>query len=415
MLKKTFVLVLVLSMLLSVAAVAGASNRDMQMVGGVMVSNSTDSFFFLPMEDGFARHWGLFALSSAKNGPIWEVPDGIPARLIHADDSYVYFLGYTDAERKVHSLYAVNLTTGAAEEILKGIGTAFVEDDDVMLYVPVDDPYMLARYNLTTRKQTDVKSMKKSEKTIYDAEVYKGNLYFTTKDANGNEDGYRLNDSTGLANNLDKPSPQLLRGVLYEGYRLYYNDTVGSRLYSIKIGNKTGEQLGSKYNVNLNSPRYGEAVYAYDGENHALVRLPLDASAEKTLSLEGDILVRIILGGTRDELLLYCDEAIYAIDPSLNSQTRLFDFDSATGGLMWTHILPTANNAVAVFGYNVDMASNAREMLPSGVYVFDRATGEQIFGYPDYDPSAPVENKMPEMIGDIPVEQREEGETYFVF
>ncbi|MCL1964720.1 MAG: DUF5050 domain-containing protein [Firmicutes bacterium] len=406
MLKRTFMMVLVVAMLLSTVAIAEVTNRDMQLQGGVLVSNAADSFFFCPMEPGVTRHWGLYALSSASDRPILEVADGIPARLVQADDTYVYFLGYANAERTLHALYAVNISTGAVEELLSDIAAAFVEESDSFLYVTQSDPYTLCRYKLSTRKQTNIKSMQKAEKTIYDAHVYKGNLYFSTKDKNGTEDGYRYNDGTGLANNLDKPSPQLITGVLYEGYRLYYNDTVGSRLYSVKLGNKSGTQIGGKYKVGMTSPRFGDAVYAYDGENHALVRVPLDASAEKTLALEGGVLNRFILGGSKDELLLYNNGAIYAIAPNLSSQTRLFDFDTASGGLMWTHIVPAAHNAVAVFGYNGETASNVNNMLPTGVYIFDRSTGAQIFGYPEYDPANPVTPTRPEFFGDVPEDAR---------
>jgi len=416
MLKKVVVAVLVLMTLFSTSALAAVTDRDIQLQGGVLVSNATDSFFFCPMEEGMTRHWGLYALNGGDVNLLLEVTDGVPARLIHADDKYVYFLGYYDADRTVHTLYAVEIQTRTVEELLTNIASAFVEDDDVFLFVPKDDLYMLSRYKLSTRKQTDIKSMKKSEKTIYDAHVFKGTLYFTTKDANDTEDGYRYNDGTGLANNLDKPTPALASGVLYEGYRLY-NDTSG-RLYSVKLGNKNGSQLGgTKYNVNLTSPRFGEALYAYDGDNHNLVRLPLDGSNEKALHLDGSVLNRLILGGYKDELLLYNDGAIWALAPNLSSQERLFDFDTASGGLMWTHIVHAAGNAIAVFGYNADTASNVTNMPPTGVFFFDRNTKTQIFGYPEYDPDNPVEYEvtMPDFFGDVPVEEKEEGETYFVF
>ena len=413
MFRKIVVAVLVLMTLFSTSALAAVTNRDMQLQGGVLVSNAKDSFFFCPMEPGLTRHWGLYALSGGDPRLLLEVVDGIPARLIHADDKFVYFFGYIDAERTLHKLYAVNIETREVEELLSDIASAYVEDDDVFLYVTKSDPYMLCRYKLSTRKQTEIKSMKKSDKTIYDAHVFKGTLYFTTRTADNVEDGYKYNDGTKLANNLETTAPKLVSGVLYEGYRLYYNDTTGSRLYSVKLGNKNATQLGSKYNVSLTSPRFGDAVFAYDGDNHCLVRLPLDGSNEKSLKLEGNVLNRLILGGSKDELLLYNNEAIYAITPNLSSQAKLFDFDTATGGLLWTHIVPAAGNTIAVFGYNVDTVSSLSNMPPTGVYFYDRSTGDMVFGYPEYDPDNPVEVSFPEVLGEKPVPEPEDGETYF--
>lgn len=414
MLKKTFILVLVLMLLASSAAVAEVTNRDMQLLGGVLVSNATDSFFFCPMETGVSRHWGLYALSSIASGPIIEINDGYPARLLHADAENVYFLGYTDAERTIHSLYSVNISTGAATEMLTNIASAYVESDDTFLYVDKADLYTLCRYEIQTQKATKIKSMEKSEKTIYDAGVYQGTLYFTTHDKNGNEDGYRFNDSTNLANNLDAPSPKLLKGLLYEGYRIYATDQIESQVYSLKVGNKNATQIGSKYKVTLSSFRFGEALYVYDGEANALVRLPLDGSAEQRITLDGTTLNRLIMGGSKEEIFLYCDNAIYSLTPDLSSQSRLFDFDSSTAGLMWTHIVAGRNNTVLVMGYNADTASNISNMLPTGVYVFDRSTGQSLFGFPEHDPDNPVEVSRPETFGDVPEETRED-ETYFVF
>lgn len=414
MLKKTCILVLLVTLLCASTAVAEVTNRDMQMLGGVLVSNATDSFFFCPMEPGVTRHWGLYALSSAANGPIKEISDGYPARLIHADAENVYFLGYTDAERTLHTLYSVNIASGTTAELLPNIAAAYVESEDTFLYVDKADPYMLCRYEITSQKSTKIKSMEKSEKTIYDAIVHQGTLYFTTHDKNGGEDGYRFNDSTNLANNLDAPSPKLYKGLLYEGYRIYATDQIESQVYSLKIGNKNATQIGSKYNVSLSSFRFGEAVYVYDGEANALVRLPLDGSSEQRIGLDGNAINRLIMGGSKDELFLYSDGAIYSITPDLSSKSRLFDFDVNTGGVMWTHIVPARNNTVVAMGYNVETASNVANMLPTGVYVYDRSNGQMLFGYPEYNPEVPVEVTRPETFGDVPEEERED-ETYFVF
>lgn len=68
MLKKTFILVLTVAMLLSSVAMAEITNRDQQLLGGVAVSNANDTFFFAPMEEGATKHWGLYALSSWLDG-----------------------------------------------------------------------------------------------------------------------------------------------------------------------------------------------------------------------------------------------------------------------------------------------------------------------------------------------------------
>lgn len=429
MLKKTLILSLMLTLLLSSVAVAEVTNRDMQLMGGVVASNSSDSFFFSPMESGMTMRWGLYALSSAQNGPIYQTSNAYPARMVHADSEYVYFMLYTDTNRTTQALYSVNIATGASEELLNNISAAFVEEDDTFLYVSTNDLYMLCRYSIPDRKATEIKSMKNSEKTMYDAITYKGTLYFTTLDKNGNENGYKFNADTNLANNLDEPSPKLVTGLLYEGYRVYTNDKSGNNVYAVKIGNKNGTQIGKKYNVSLTSPRFGEAIYAYDAETGQLVRCPLDGSAETVLTLEGgETLTRIVLGGSAEELLMYCNGGIYSIRPDLSGQTRLFDFSINSGGQMWSYIAPAGSNAVLIMGYDTETFSNEVNLLPTGILAYDRSSGEVLFSNLDANAlSDPSENnesgetvqpqqQQPGEIGDVPVDQHEDsGDTFFVF
>lgn len=416
MLKRTFALVLLAAMLLSATAVADVTNRDLQLLGGVAVSNANDTFFFCPMEEGLTKYWGLYALSSAKDGPIVEIEDGYPARLIHATSDKVYFLGYTDSARSVHGLYSVEIKTGKPSELLTGIKTAFVKESDEFFYVTEADEYTLHSYNVTSEKSTVVKDMSKSEKAIYDACFFDGETYFLTESASGSKDGYLLNAKSNKASNLDKPSPAVTIGMLYEGYRVYASDTSNTTIYSQPLGKKKAVRIGQQYIVSLSNPRFGQNMYAYDGEQNQLVALPLDGSDPMMLPLESSTLVRFVLGGSKDELLMPLDDAIYSIRPDLSSKTRLFDFDLRTGGQVWSYLVPARNNAVLVMGYGAETFTNANNLLPTGVYAYDRNTGEQLFGYPEWDPNAePQEVVMPETFGDVPEEEREEGETYFVF
>lgn len=419
MLRKTGILALLLALLVTSAAAAEVTNRDMQLYGGVAVSNSTDTFFFAPMEEGVAKHWGLYKLSTASEGPVVDITSLMPARLVHADKGTVYFWGYENSERTLHTLYALDLDNGSEEELITGVASAFVGDDaNSFLYVTEEEPYTLCRYNIKDRKATKVKDMSATKKAIYDATEYKGTLYFTTKDASGNENGYQYHASNNKATSMESPSPKLYQGLLYEGYRIYSNDATNSRVYAVKIGNKKGVQLGDKFTVSLNSPRFGEALYCYDNDNNRVVRCPLDGSSQTTLDMEGNALTRLVLGGSKDELFLLEDNAIYSVKPDLSSQKRLFDL--TVGGQMWNYIVPAGDDAVLVMGYGAETLTHASTMMPTGVYAFDRKSGELLFGYPAFDPEdagsdEPVEVKMPVAIGDVPTSGEDEGETVFSF
>lgn len=431
MLKKTLVLVLLLTLAISPVAMAEVTNRDMQLMGGVVVSNSNDSFFFCPMEEGVTRHWGLYALSSASQGPLVEIQDGYPARLVHADNSKVYFFGYTDSSRTTHALYSVEIATGAYDQLLTDIAAAFVSDTaNEFFYVTNEDPFYLCSYSISDQKSTKIKDMSSSKKRIYDAGQYDGKLYFLTLTDSDVMDGYSFNASSGKAINLDKPSPAVSgsNGMLHEGYRIYASDTSGLTVYSMKLGAKKAVRLGQSYPMSLTNPRFGQYMYTYDGENNTLIGLPLDGSTEVKLPLQSDILTRMVLGGSADEILLIGSNAVYSFPSNLSSQTRLFDFDTKTGGQAWTHIVPGKNNAVFILGYGAETMTHSNNMMPTGVYAYDRGTGAMLFGFPEYDPVAaaaqeaePQASETPQSlfpesgIGDIPQPEREEGETYFVF
>lgn len=419
MIKRVIVAALMLALLLPGAAVAEVTNRDMQLYGGVVVSNSSDSFFFAPMEEGMTKHWGLYALSKVGSGPIITIEDGYPARLVHADESKVYFLGYTDGERSVHALYSVEIATGTPQELLTGIASAFVgETSEDFLYVSTADPYTLCRYTIPDGKDEKVKDMSASKKAIYDAGIYDSRVFFITRAENGTtEDGYEYHYSSGKATNLDKPSPQLVNGLLYEGYRIYAGDSTGQQIYAVRLGEKTGKRLGQNFPMSLTNPRFGQYVYSYDGENNRIIAVPLDGSAEKTLALDGGAMKRFVIGGSKDELFIIHDNAIYSLTPDLSSQNKLFDFDSRTGGQVWSYIVPAGNNAILVMGYSGETFTNSANLMPTGVYAYDR-TGQLLFGYPEWDPDSEEETAgqtMPTQFGDVPQDEREEGETYFVF
>lgn len=411
MFKKSLSLVLLAAMLF-VSSVAGAevSNRDMQLMGGLVVSNATDAFFFCPMESGYTRHWGLYALSSPTT-PIAEISDGIPARLVHADSTHVYFLGYTDAERTVHSLYSVEIATGQWEELLANIAGAFVDREDKFMYVSSTDIYTLYSYDIATRESAKLKDMSGSKKYIYDAIEYNGDIYFTTKTDSGTEDGFILNKNSGMANNLDRPNPGLVTGILYEGYRIYAADNAGTQVYSLRIGSHTGSRIGVDYRVSLASPRFGEYMYAYDGDNNQLIALPLDGAAPTVMPLQSSLLTRFVMGGTVSEVLLLAGSEVYAMPNDLSSAQKLFEFDSESSGQLWTNIAPAGDNAVLVMGYGPETYTHSATMPPTAVYAFDRAGG-LLFSYPSYT-GEQAEIEMPSAIGDVPIEPRGDGETYF--
>lgn len=416
MLKKTCILILVLALSLSFATLASASNRDMQLMGSMVVTNSTDAFFFSPMEEGLTSHWGLYRLSTAADGPLREIENGYPARLLHADDEYVYFLSYENTDRTLHALRAVKISDGSAEELQGGIAKAFVEESETFFYVSDSDPYTLRRYSIPDRKSTEVKNMSGSEKTIYDAGTYGGTVYFLTRAKDGvTEDGYQLHSSSGKATNLDSPSVKVDHGLLYEGYRLYAGDKNGSQIYSVKIGSKTANELGKRVTVSLTSFRFGEYIYAYDGDDHQLVGQALDGSGEVVMPLDGSGLSRMVMGGTKEEVLIYVDNAIYSMPPNLTSKSKVIDFDLSAGGQLWCYAIPMGSDAIAMMGYNAESFTHAGNMLPTGVYIYSRSTGEELFAYPPYDAENPPEQTMPETLG-TPVQEGEEGEeTPFMF
>lgn len=415
--KKIAIIFLILALLASSTALAEVTNRDMQLMGGVLVSNATDSFFFAPMEPGMTTHWGLYALSSCTEGPLVEITNGYPARLVHADAQKVYFLGYTDGARSVHALYEVDIATKQANQtpLLSDIAAAFVEKDNTFLYVTTSDPYTLHRYSISEGKSTELKSMEASKKKIYDACVYDSKVYFLTKSESGTEDLYLLN-SNGKANNVDKPNPEAVSSVLHEGYRIYTGDKLATKIYAVKIGNKKGVQLGANYGTALYNPRFGNTMYQYNGETNQLIAMPLDGSSESTLSLDGQAtLSRLILGGSKDELYLYYSGAIYTVKPDLSSQTKLFNFDSTVGGTTISYVVPAGSDTIMVMGYNQETTTNAKNLMPTNVYAYNRADGSMIFGYPMTDADIKQIEFGVDPIGEVPVEEPEDGDTLFIF
>lgn len=391
MLKKCTILLLAMALLVSSTAMAEVTNRDMQLMGGVVVSSSVDSFFFAPMEAGMTRHWGLYSLKNVADGPIWETTDKIPARLVHATQSDVYFFGYTNEDRTLQSLYRVPVAGGSAEEMLSEIKAAFVDSNNTFMYVTESDPYFLKRFDVVDNKSTEIKDMSKSNKTMYDAVSVDGTVYFTTLSESGSEDTYKL-QSNKKASNLDKPKPAIATSLLYENFWIYSTSPQGtSPTYVVPLGSTKAVSLtrDNKYNVELSSPRFGKYVYTYDAESspHKLVGLALDNSGDVTLDLDGDTLSNLIMGGSSSELLFMNDGGIYKTSGSLGSASRLFDFNTSTGGQLWSHVVPAVDGHVIVMGYGSETVTHRGTMPPSGVYVFT-SSGEMIFGYPEEDANA---------------------------
>lgn len=412
---------IVLAMFIPSIAGAAVTNRDLQLTGGVAVSNANDSFFFAPLEPGLTGRWGLYALSSAASGPIVETSSGYPARLLHADNEKVYFLAYSDPGRTIHALYEVDIAAKqiSPDPLLSNIASAFVESDDSFLYVSTDDPYMLCRYSLKDKKATDLKSMASSKKMIYDAGVYDGKVYFITVTDSGSEDAYLLN-TNGKANNLDVPSPKAFTSVLHEGYRVYSIDRQMSQIYAQKIGSKKSVRLAGDYSPTLYNYRFGNIIYAYDGVNNQLMGFPLDGSAAKTMRMDGSSpLSRLVMGGSKDEIYFYYSGGIYMANADLASQTKLFAVDAGRGGTTnLSYIAPLGQNALLVAGYNQATASNYYNLMPTNVYIYNRADGELLFGYP-LNADEITENSGFQLgvdpIGDIPQPELGEGETAFLF
>lgn len=419
MVKKVFVLLLALLMIGSCAN-AEISNRDLQMNSGIAAVSSQDTYFFCPMEEGVTGHWGLYAVSSCQNGPIIEISNGYPARLVYANKTSVYFLAYNDSIRSTHDLYRVDISDGSAKKMLSDVKTCFVGDGNNFFYTTKDAPCLLMSYDLTKEESKKVKDMSSSNKTIYDAGTFNGSTYFLTQTESGTENGYVLNKN-GKANNLDAPSPTLATGMLYEGYRIYSTSSVGNNVYSVKLGQKKATQLGKEYGMTLTTPRFGAAFYCYDGNNHSIVRVPIDGSAETKQALDGKALSRFIIGGYGDEVLLLSDGGVYAFDGNLSGKTRLFDFDLGTANQIWCNLTQSHdNNYVLVYGYGQRTFTYSSTMMPTSVYVFNRATGEKVFGYPEYEEALTLEQLIEENGGSFggdttePTES-EEADDWFVF
>ncbi|MDO4573329.1 MAG: hypothetical protein Q4C13_08160, partial [Clostridia bacterium] len=374
-------LVLLLAMLmLATCANAEITNRDLQMIGGIAAISSQDTYFFCPMEEGVTGHWGLYALSTCNAGPIIEISNGYPARLVYANKTSVYFLAYTNAARSEHALYRVDVADGSNELLLGDIKSCFVNDGNSFYYATVKDPYTLREYDLTTESSSSVKDMSSSNKTIYDAGTYDGTTYFLTQTDSGSENGYILNKN-GKANNLDSPNPSLATGMLYEGYRVYSTSSVGNNVYSLKLGTKKATQLGKEYGITLSTPRFGNAFYAYDGNNNSIVRIPIDGSAETKLALDSESLSRFIVGGYGDEILLLDNGGVYAFPGSLSSKTRLFDFDISTANQVWSTLCQSHDDsAVFIFGYGQRSFYEYYIMMAIRVYIYKRSSGELILG-----------------------------------
>lgn len=419
MVKKVLVLLLALLMIGSCAN-AEISNRDLQMNSGIAAVSSQDTYFFCPMEEGVTGHWGLYAVSSCQNGPIIEISNGYPARLVYANKTSVYFLAYNDSIRSTHDLYRVDISDGSAKKMLSDVKTCFVGDGNNFFYTTKDAPCLLMSYDLTKEESKKVKDMSSSNKTIYDAGTFNGSTYFLTQTESGTENGYILNKN-GKANNLDAPSPTLATGMLYEGYRIYSTSSVGNNVYSVKLGQKKATQLGKEYGMTLTTPRFGAAFYCYDGNNHSIVRVPIDGSAETKQALDGKALSRFIIGGYGDEVLLLSDGGVYAFDGNLSGKTRLFDFDLGTANQIWCNLTQSHdNNYVLVYGYGQRTFTYSSTMMPTSVYVFNRATGEKVFGYPEYEEALTLEQLIEENGGSFggdttePTES-EEADDWFVF
>ena len=359
-------------------ASAALTNKDLQLASGLACINSDDTFFFSPT--GESDEWGLYSLNTLSNGPITLVKDVKPARMLYADSKKVYFLAMKSNSE--YLLGSVGIADGAQVNELDGIAGAFVESDTSILYVPSEDLYTLSRYDLKTNSSTKLKTM--TSKTIYDACVIDGGVYFLGLDSGDKVVIYEINKKSGKAISLSNPNPSMGDGYLYDEYLIYHQRGDQTKVFSVPVGKSKGVLLGQQISgMSLSNPRFGAALYPYDSSKNSIVRVPLDGSSESTLTLSGEKLTNYLIGGTSEKIFYWDNGMIYSVDQMLQNKAEVVEFDITTDKMKWTYLSPTNQNYLLIMGYMPVTYADFGLSLPTAVRLVDLSTKETVFQYPN--------------------------------
>lgn len=376
MARRVFIILLIIIAAACGAASAEITNYELQLSGGLVAVNSSDTFFFTPKEEG---GWELYSVSTYANGPIATIKDVVPSRLFYADSGAVYFLGIRPDNGYIFA--SVDIKTGQASPIIDKLESTAAESETTFFYVMPEDRYTLYRYNILEKKSTKIKSL--TSKTMYDAALHNKALYLLGADSAGALTGYELNTRSGKAVNMSSPNPKVGDGFYYDGYLVYNQKGDTTKIYAAPISKTKGVRLGEKVSgLNLYSPRYAGALYTLDTSQNSLVRVPVDGSAPFSLPLISQGSKSVILGGTSDGLYYWDDGSVYAVSTLLQNKTELFEFDNHTDNMVWTTFAPTKNNHLLVMGYIPFTLADEGKSVPTAVRLVDLSTREAVFRYP---------------------------------
>lgn len=386
--KMGMMLLAALCMVLIWTSVASAAltNKDLQLASGLACINDGDTFFFSPT--GEEDEWGLYSLNNLSGDPITRVKGIKPARMLYADSKKVYFLALKPAGD--YLLGSAGIGDGAQVTELDGIAGAFVESDTSILYVPSDDLYTLSRYDLKTNSSTKLKTM--TSKSIYDASVIDGGVYFLGLDNSDKVVIYEINKKSGKAVSLSNPNPSMGDGYLYDDYLIYHQRGDQTKVFSVPVGKTKGVMLGEQVSgMSLSNPRFGAALYPYDSSKNSIVRVPLDGSSESTLALSGAKMTNYLIGGTKDKIFYWDDGMIYSVDQMLQNKTEVVEFDINTDKMRWTYLSPTNQDYLLIMGYMPVTYADFGVALPTAIRVVDINTRQTVFQYPNLSDESAAE------------------------
>lgn len=387
-LRKIWCAILLLAVLFTSSAMAELTNKDLQLGGGFAAINSTDTFFFAPVDVDESK-WGLYSLNTLSNEkPIVTIGDVKPARLVYADEKKVYFLAFKNAD--TYLLASCQISNGELKKEIEGVLAAFVEGGDTMLYVPEGDPYTISRFSFKDGSDKKLKTM--TSKTIYDACESDDTIYFLGTDKSKKLYGYEINKKSGKAVNTSNPSPAMGDGMMYGDYLVYSQNGDTTKIYALPLGKSKSVRLGERIGgMSLTNPRFGAAIYPYDKTNNAIVRVPLDGSEQSQLKMEWETVPEYIMGGYKDKILYMDNDKVYSVNEMLAGKTELFDFPYATDGMKWAYLTPTNQNYVIVMGYMPITYTELGVGAPTAVHVVNLDTKETVFQYPVLDLEAMAE------------------------
>ncbi|MDR0396399.1 MAG: hypothetical protein LBH66_03760 [Oscillospiraceae bacterium] len=390
--RRACALVVLLAAALAPAGGAFAlTNAQMQLAGGLAAVHGSETYFFAPVDDSA---WGLFAVSSLERGPIATLTDVKPVRLLYADANKVCFTAISSNEGQL--LASLDLKTGKPAMLLDRVKEIYYETQDTVFYSSYEDQLTLYRYNFTKNTSTKLKTM--TSKNIYDSMIAeKDKVYFLGKDIrDGSVVAYEINKPGAKAVNMTPPSPNIGDGYLYGGYLVYTPKGDSTKVYTVQMGKTKGLRIGEQVtSMSLNNNRFGDALYPYDAEHNAIVRVPLDGSPPDSLALTSQGQASVLMGGADDTLYLWDDGQVWSVTSRLQNKTPLFPFSIANEGISWTNISPTTSGAVLMFGYTVmTYLDHYGVTLPTIVRVMDPASGQMLFQSPERLPSVDEGTKV---------------------